>query len=196
MRKRIPLLAALAAGLPAFQAPQSDIVIKIMEGERPVIAVPDLRAGGAAAGLMGELNATLFRDLQESGVFRMAPKSMYPLQIPQQPKDFVPPAETRPGQRPPQRTNPWLTDWSSPPVNANYLTIGYGAEQGGSLVLFGWLFNVNQGNVANAQVFGKLYFGTLDEAGARKTAHDFAADILEKFGQKSLAGTKIYYASN
>jgi len=196
MRKNIPLLAALAAGLPAFQAPQSDIVIKIMEGDRPVIAVPDLRAGSAAARLMGEVNATLFRDLQESGVFRMAPKSMYPLQIPQQPKDFVAPPETRPGQRPAQRTTPWLTDWSSPPVNANYLTIGYAAEQGGSLVLFGWLFNVNQTDIANAQVFGKLYFGTLDEAGARKTAHDFAADILEKFGQKSLAGTKIYYTSN
>ena len=37
------------------------------------------------------------------------------------------------------------------------------AEQTGRLVLFGWLFNVNQPTIDNAQVFGKLYFGDLME---------------------------------
>jgi TolB protein len=41
-----------------------------------------------------------------------------------------------------------------------------------------------------------LYFGTLDVDGAKKVAREFAADILQQFGAKSLAGTKIYFASD
>ena len=44
--------------------------------------------------------------------------------------------------------------------------------------------------------FGKLYFGDLDANGARKVAHEFAADILGQFGHKSLLGTKIYFVSD
>ena len=40
-----------------------------------------------------------------------------------------------------------------------------------------------------------MYFGSLDEAGARQAAHDFATDILAQFGVKSLTGTKIYFES-
>jgi len=39
-------------------------------------------------------------------------------------------------------------------------------------------------------------FGTLDADGAKKVARDFAADILQQFGAKSLAGTKIYFVSD
>ena len=53
-----------------------------------------------------------------------------------------------------------LSDWSSPPVQANFLTAGYTAEQNGQIVLYGWLFDVGQPNLANAQVLGKRYFGT------------------------------------
>src|SRR5258708_29370329 len=62
--------------------------------------------------------------------------------------------------------------------------------------LFGWLLNAGQRDVASAQVIGKLYFGTLDADGAKKVARDFAADILQQFGAKSLAGTKIYFVSD
>jgi TolB protein len=55
---------------------------------------------------------------------------------------------------------------------------------------------VGQPNIANAQVVGKRYFGTLDEAGARKVAHEFAADILAHWGATSLFGTKIYFVSD
>ena len=37
-----------------------------------------------------------------------------------------------------------LSDWSSPPVQANFLTIGYTAEQSGQIALYGWLFDVSQ----------------------------------------------------
>jgi TolB protein len=42
-------------------------------------------------------------------------------------------------------------------------------------------------------VIGKNYLGSVDEAGARKTAHEFAADIIARLGGKSLFGTHIYF---
>ena len=94
------------------------------------------------------------------------------------------------------KNGPWLTDWSGPPVNANYLAFGYTGGAGGRLVLFGWLYNVGQPDPTSAQVIGKLYFGSLDADGAKKVAREFAADILQQFGAKSLAGTKIYFVSD
>jgi TolB protein len=87
-------------------------------------------------------------------------------------------------------------DWSSPPVSANYLAFGYTAVQNDVLVLYGWLFNVGQASVAQAQVLGKRYFGSVDETGARKIAHEFAADIVSQFGGTSLLGSKIYFVSS
>mgnify|MGYP005809852307 CR=1 FL=1 len=177
--------AAVAAALTAQQ--QTDIFGKIVRGEKPAIAIPDFRGSGAAQPLMNTFNEVLFREVQNSGVFKMVPKSFYPLQVPQRPQDF------QGGQR---RANGLsLLDWNSPPVSANYMAFGYTAEQNGQLVLFGWLYNVNQPDPANAQVIGKLYFGTLDEAGARKVAQEFAADIVSQMGVSSLVGSKIYFVS-
>ena len=57
-------------------------------------------------------------------------------------------------------------------------------------------FDVGQPNLANAQILGKRYFGSVDEAGARKVAHEFAADILAHWGGTSLFGTQIYFVSD
>jgi TolB protein len=81
-------------------------------------------------------------------------------------------------------------------VNAAYLAFGYAAEQAGQFVVRGWLYNVAQSDLVNAQVFGKLYLGPLAEEGARQTAHEFAADILKQFGGTSLAGTKICFVTD
>ncbi|HXG34467.1 MAG TPA: hypothetical protein VNJ11_13965 [Bryobacteraceae bacterium] len=199
IRSRIlAVLAGLAVLVIAGQQ-QSDIIIKIVKGERAAIAVPDFRGTGEAQRLMAVFNETLYRDLESSGLFRMVPKSMYPLETPQRPQDFreplVKPAP-RGGRPEVIRRGPWLTDWSDPPVSANYLAFGYSAVQGDRLVLFGWLYNVTQTDLANAQILGKLYFGSLDEEGARKVAHEFAADIMAQFGYKSLLGTKIYFDSD
>ncbi len=189
-------LAATAA------SQQSDVLIKIAQGERTAIAVPDFRGSGEAQRFMGAFNETLFNDLDTSGLFRMVPKSMYPLETPQRPQDFRPPLAPEPsgrrGQPPasPVRQGPWLTDWSMPPASASYLAFGYAGVQDGRLVVFGWLFNVVQNDVASAQVLGKMYFGSLDAAGARQAAHEFAGDILSLFGGRSLLGTKIYFESN
>src|ERR1700681_3708080 len=192
----ISLLLVCAASL-AGQA-QGDIVGRISSAERPAIAVADMRGTGDAQRNMDIFNSTLWDELSNAGILKMVAKSVYPLEVPQRPQDFKPPAvpaNARRGQ-PPVRMGPWLTDWSGPPVSANYLAFGYTAAQDGRLVLYGWLFNTGQQDVTTAQVIGKLYFGSLDADGAKKVARDFAADILQQFGAKSLAGTKIYFVSD
>ena len=180
-------LALLIPAATALTAQQSnDITIVIKEGQRPKIAVPDMRGVEGAQSFMTAFNTTLFADLQDSAVFTMAPKSMYPLEAPQRPTDFKPPMNG-------VKSGPWLTDWSNPPVEANYLTVGYTHVRENRLVLNGWLFNVVQPDVRNAQAFGKLYFADQSEDGAKRIAHEFAADILAHLGFKSMFGSKIAY---
>ena len=159
------------------------------KGEKPAIAVPDLRGAGDAQRFMNTFNATLFSQLQNSGQLKMVPKTVYPLQVPQQPSDFHPPVNGR-------SNGPWLADWSGPPVNANYLAFGYTAVQNNQIVLYGWLFDVAQTSTSSAQLIGKVYLGSLDEEGSKKVAEQFAADILKQFGATSLMGTKIYFVSS
>lgn len=196
MKKQITFLLAsivvlFSLGLAVAQSERtSDIVTKIIGTARPRIALPDLKGTGAAIDLMPVLNQTLYTDVDMSGVFKMQPKSMYPLQVPQRREDFQTPQGNRYGN------GLYLRDWSQPPVEANWLAVGYAAEQSGRLVLFGYLYNVNEPDLANAEVFGKMYFGSLDDAGARAVAHEFANDILKQFGSRTLAGTRIFFVSN
>lgn len=192
-------IAALAAGA-IFLAGQDirDTISK--QHGKPRIAVIDFRGAGDAQKFMTTFNTTLWDELSNSGVLEMVGKSFYPLDVPQQPQDFKPPTAAAGARRgDPQRTaknGPWLTDWSNPPTSASHLVFGYTAAQDGRLMLRGYLFLVTQPDVASAQLIGKLYFGSLDDAGARKVAHEFAADILQQFGQKSLAGSKIFFVSD
>jgi TolB protein len=185
--KRTILLLLLAAVAVIVGFPQARIIIE--KGEKPSIAVPDFRGSGAAQPFMATFNSTLWNELQNSGQLKMVPKTVYPLSVPQQPADFKPPANGR-------SQGPWLTDWSGPPVNANSLAFGYTAPQDNQFVLFGWLYNLQQQTPATAQLIGKVYFGTMDEAGAIKVAREFASDILKQFGASSLVGSKIYFVSN
>jgi TolB protein len=193
------LFGGAVAALALTAQQQSDIKIILEGGARPVIAIPDLRGSGDALKFMDEFNATLQREVGGAGIFKMASKSFFPLQVPQQPADFKPPlapTTVKRGERPePIRQGPWLTDWSGPPVSANYLAFGYTAAQADRFVLNGWLFNVNQNDMAGAQVLGKVYVGSMDAAGARKVAQEFAADILKLFGGQSLMGSHIYFVS-
>ena len=190
----------LCASAPVLSAQNSDIIGVISTTQRPAIAVTDMRGSAEAQHLMDGFNATLWDEISGAGILKMVAKSVYPLDVPQRPQDFRAPSAAQPARRgqTPQavRNGPWLTDWSGPPVSANYLAFGYTGVQDGRLVLYGWLFNTGQPDVTSAQVIGKLYFGTLDADGAKKVARDFAADILQQFGAKSLAGSKIYFVSD
>ncbi len=186
--KRTILLISILCGISALAFAQihGDV---FGHSEKPKIAVPDLRGAGDAQPWMVSFNGTLWNELSNSGQLTMLPKTSFPLQVPQQPADFRPHADG-------QSQGTWLTDWSGPPVNANYLAFGYTAVQNNQLVLYGWLYDVSQANTSSAQVIGKVYVGSLDEAGARKVAQEFAADILKQFGAVSLAGTRIYFVSD
>jgi len=182
MIKRIALLLLVLSGTASGQAITADI---FKGGNTPNMAVIDFRSS-SGGGYMSTFNSTLFADLQDSGLFKMVPKSFYPLQVPQRPEDFKPAS----GQ------GLAMADWAGSPVNANYLAYGYTAVQNGQLVLYGWLYDAAQQNAQAAQVIGSRYFGTPDDAGARKVAHEFANDIIAKFGGGTLAGSKIYFVSD
>ena len=184
MRKSAPLVLALPL-LASLLA--QDIKIPIIKsGERPALAVIDFRGTGGAQNFMGPFNESLFGDVQTSGLFTMISKSVYPLENPQRPEDF----QTSSGK------GLAMTDWSGAPTKANYLAFGYTAVQSGQLVLYGWLYDLRQNTLQSAQVIGKRYFGSVDEAGARKVAHEFAADIIAQFGGGSLLGSRIYFVSD
>jgi TolB protein len=178
---------------------QSDILIKLTRNATRRIAIPDFRAAGEAAALMNVFNATLFSEVQNAGVLEMAAKSFYPLDAPQRPPDFrvpTPPPAPRRGEAPappPGCNGRCLIDWAGKPVEANYLAFGYAGVQNNQFVAFGYFYNVNVPELNGAQVFNKFYFGALDEAGARKAAQQFAADILGQFGARTMAGSKIYF---
>jgi TolB protein len=190
MNRAIILSVCAAAMMVSGFAQQPANQVVIRGGGIPVIAIPDFRGAGDAQRSMSTFNQTLWNEIQQSGQFKMVGKAMYPLQTPQQPSDFRAPSPNG------AKNGPWLTDWSGPPVNAQWLAFGYTAVQNGQLVLYGWLFNVNQPDLTGAQVIGKLYFGTPDDEGARKVAREFAADILKQFGTANLIGTKIYFVSD
>jgi TolB protein len=185
-----PLAALVAAGS-AFAQRNADAVIRGYFDNLPMIAVPDVRGPAEVQNHMAKFNEVLFKDLEQSGYFRMASKSFYPSEIPQQPIDFKPPRGN-----PPERQGPWLTDWTAPSIEADWLTVGYAQVQNARMVLFGWLFNVRQPDLQNAQSFGKVYFADTTADGAAKLAHEFAADIIRKFGGTPLFGTRIYFTSN
>ena len=164
---------------------------------KPLAAVTNFRANGATAGgLINVFNTTVEADLKSSPLLNFVPKTLYPLSAPQQPSDLVagvaPPSNNVVIQ--PMR----LTDWSLPPVAANYLGMGYGGEDRGLFVAFGWLYSTAPTipTLQQAQVFGKVYTASLDQNGAIDAAHRYAADILAQFGGKSLVGTKIVFVSD
>jgi TolB protein len=185
--KKITYLALTLtlASVALFRIFAQDASITITSpGGKPALAVVDFRGSGAAQPLMSTFNGTLFTDLQNSGIFKMVPKSLFPLQNPQRPEDLKPTS----GQ------GLALADWAGSPVKASHLAYGYTADQNGTLVLYGYL---NVTNAPNSQpLLFKRYFASLDDAGARKVAHEFAADIIAQFGGASLAGTKIYFVSS
>ncbi|MGD1070616.1 MAG: translocation protein TolB [Bryobacteraceae bacterium] len=154
---------------------------------KPALAVPQFKGAGSQQ-FMGPFNTTLFADLESSGLFDMRARSLYPAANPQQPADLRV-EDNRQGFA--------LYDWSGSPVGASHLVFGYTAAQNGVLVLYGYVYDARQQNPQAAQVLAQRYVGSLDEAGALKVAHEFANDIIERFGGTgSLLGSRIYYSSN
>lgn len=211
--KRAAVILGIAGILAAIAilAQQPDIRLDIVAERGKVrIAVPDLRGANVPADVSQAFNNTLWNDLDSAGVFEMVSKSLYPTAVPQKPEDFkapvTPPAPAprrlRPGQTPPPppapiSQGPWLTDWSQPPVLARLLAFGSTSTEGDRFQLAGWLYDVSRAETGGAHIFGKRYIDSNDAGGARRVAHAFASDILEKVGAGAgIFGTRIYFVSN
>jgi TolB protein len=184
----ITILFAAVLGTVAMFAQQQGIQAWITGlGGKPALAVPVFRASGVAQPFMDAFNSTLFSDLDNSGLFEIKPKSVYPLNNPQQPADLRP-EDNHMGFA--------LPDWGGAPVNASDLVFGYAAATNGALALYGNVYDTRQ-RIESAQLFSQRYAGSLDQAGAIRVAHEFANDIIQKFGgSASLVGSRIYFVSN
>jgi TolB protein len=179
------ILTAAAAGALIRAQDIKDITIFGSSG-KPALAVIEFKGNGSQA-FMNAFNSTLFSDLQSSGLFDMKPKSVFPLNNPQRPEDLRP-EDNGQGFA--------LSDWAGAPVNASHLVFGYTAAQNGALVLYGNVDDTRQSNPQSAALFAQRYVSSMDEAGAIRVAHEFANDIIQKFGGTgSLLGSRIYYVS-
>ncbi len=184
----ITLLLAAVFGAVVLLAQQTPITIWIHKtGAKPALAVPVFRASGGAEPFMDAFNSTLLGDLQNSGLFTIQPRSLYPKNYPQQPSDLRP-EDNGLGFA--------LPDWGGAPVNASHLVFGYAAGANGALALYGNVFDTRQ-SIQGAQLFSQRYAASLDQAGAIRAAHEFANDIIQKFGGSgTLIGSRIYFSSN
>ena len=173
---RTTLILVLAAAPLAGQG--VNIRLNIIGGSATAMAIPDFHAAGAAEAPMAGFNESLWADIEECGLVRLKPKTQYPKTAPQQPVDLD------------------KSQWSGPPVSADYLAIGYGAAQGDLLVVRGWLIDLRQPTVTAGTALVWQSPGAISEAGARKLAHEFAAEIIRKLGGKPIYGTRIYFRSD
>src|SRR5437764_11270256 len=128
--KKLVWLAVAAAGFVLLLQAQQEVFRGEVEkvGNRiPTIAIPELKGSGEAQAFMSVFNQTLLSDVTGSGVVKVAPKTLYPLTVPQQPSDFTQPPQPSDNPRGRKSTVPpptsgggrWMIDWAGPPVNAN-----------------------------------------------------------------------------
>lgn len=128
--------------------------------------------------LKATFDSTLYRDLQNAGIFDMVSKSMSP--------------QGTPGS--PQEIN--LAQWAAAPANAEMVAFGALRVDNGRLIVYGWLDDTH--NAANPQVLAQQYSENASQDMARTIAHRFADAIIERLGGglNGIAETKIYFISN
>jgi len=145
------------------------------------IAVPDFPARSTdprLATLTKVFNQVLYSDLNNSGILDVVSKSLYPVNVPQEPKDVD------------------FNGWSSAPASAQMLAFGYTEIRNNSLVVTARLFDVH--SPANPGVLAKRYVADMNELSARDTAHRFANEIIQTLGGgvSGINLTKIAFVSN
>ena len=146
--------------------------------EKVRLAVPDFKPSttdAKNADLLKVFNDTLWNDLDSAGIFDMASKSFYPLEVPGTPADVR------------------FGAWNVPPVNAAMLAFGNLGVTGSNVTVQGWLYDVK--NIASPQVLGKQYQDAATSDAARKIAHKFADEIIFRLGGgiPGVAETQLYF---
>jgi TolB protein len=178
------IFAALSAYLLAPQRSQSQDWFSTginLGAPRIRLAVSELQPQSVDAELVRlttEFNDVLRNDLDESGIFDMVSKSMYPIKVPIEPADVD------------------FKAWSDPPAQAQMLVFGKTQVINSNLVIIGRLFDVK--NPANAQVLGKQFVATMNDISTRDAAHRFANEIIQTLGGgvPGIAQTRIAFVSN
>lgn len=134
-------------------------------------------ADANTADLKKAFDDTLFRDLENAGIFDMVSPSFYPLGVVGAPADVKADA------------------WSNPPANSAMLAFGNLGINGGNLAVQGWLYDVK--NTQSPQILGKQYQETATEDNARLIAHKFADEIIFRLGGgiQGIAETKLFFVS-
>jgi TolB protein len=149
--------------------------------EKVRLAVPDFKPSTTDpqnTALLNTFNATLWNDLDVSGVVELVSKSFYPLQVPGQPVEVN------------------FLAWNAPPPNAAMLAFGNLGVTGGKLTVQGWLYDVK--NTQSPQILGKQYADAASDAAARVMAHKFADEIIFRLGGgiQGIAESQIYFVSD
>ncbi len=141
------------------------------------IAAADFKPGGAdSASLKQVFDRTLYKDLQNAGIFDVVSKSL------------APPAT------PGSQGEVQLAAFSAAPSNAEMLAFGSFAVNAGQIAVTGFLDDTK--NTQSPQVLGKQYSDAASEAAARRIAHRFADEIIERLGGiPGIAETTVYYVA-
>lgn len=145
---------------------------------KPRVAVADFVPRTAPAQPLATLFSDVLRnDLEYSGILDLASKSFYPTQVPSVPDELK------------------YMAWTDPPVSAQFLAFGNLTANGNSLSIQAWFYDVH--NPSAPPVVGRVYQGEATEADARKYAHQFADEIVQRLsgGLPGIATTKIAFVS-
>jgi len=128
--------------------------------------------------LKAVFDATLYKDLDNAGIFDMVSKSMAPQAMPGSPQEMVP------------------AQWSADPAKAAYVAFGSLGANNGRLMASGWLFDTR--NTTNPQVLALQYNEVASADMARTVAHRFADAIIYRLGGgiNGIAETMIYFVSS
>jgi TolB protein len=142
------------------------------------VAVPEFPARNPnAQPLANTFHTVLWADLEYSGVLDLVSPSFYPAQMPSQPSELK------------------AGDWSAAPSNAYMVAYGNISLDGPTVVAAGFLSDVHSpGSPIPLQ---KIYRDEPTDAGARRTAHKFADDIIAVLtgGLPGIAETKMAFVS-
>ena len=179
------------------------------KGERPAIAIPDLRGVGRGAGVHARVQPdSAGRISTGGGHFQDGPQDHVPDQRSAAARRFhaaaasaAEPARGRNGSRrssqPTSGGGRWMTDWSGPPVMANYLAFGYTAVQNGVLVLRGWLLRLGATRAPARKCHRRrLTSGPVDEARRAQDRARVRGRYPGALRRPVTAGTHIYFVSD
>lgn len=126
----------------------------------------------------GVFNSVLRNDLVVSGIVELVSPSFHPLMVPSLPAELL------------------HEQWASEPTNAHMVAYGNLRFAAGELLIDAWLSDVR--NPRAPAVIGKRYRGDLTEEQARRLAHQFADEIVERVsgGVPGIAQTQIAFVSS